>query len=243
MAYSRQDIVEWVMTRMDELAPSEQDAVLPQSAIERELDEAANVIISLAPKHLLIPIATDLKTRSCIIRTLSYSNFSIVIPIETTFLRLMRLHLHNWNTVCENLTPCDSSVYLREYNLYQKTDANRPVVGIIPFSSSLGEGDAAVTYTQALEAFPIPSVLSGDDCAYEIDEHGVVNNDDPAAGLYPLIQELSVVTEKAVESLPSKLVDAAVWNAAGKCLSALRQYDPAKIAFDNYTAAMNQLRA
>jgi len=263
MQYTRQELVEWVQSRIDELSAIEQVSPIPPNIIERELDESATQVLRTAKKQLVYPAGKSYRTPVLVSTRPDRSNvqkpYSIIIPLPDTFIRFIRLRLSPWKIPIDDITTADDSAYKRQTNYFHKGTSYTPFAAIIPFYFEYTPADKAkVVYTQAIEAFPAPDSVStlyynstGD--AGAVDEAfkaaavlaGYNRAIFDASAVTPqtaVVAEMAIIEQMPAEKVPEILTDTLVWYAAGRCLTSLRKADLAQAAYQNSQIAMSGVK-
>jgi hypothetical protein len=250
--WSKQELVDWVQARIDEVSPNDQSATIPQLMIERELDEAAMQVSRKAKKQLIYPAGKSLAKQFCIIRKAEKSDtdptlvpYSVIIPLQTTFVRFLRVQLDNWRLPVDDLVSVDTNQYRHQFNRFQAATKGRPTSAIIPFSLT----DGATIYNQAIELFPAPSVLTGYTSVAGSGESGIAAAVAAKGTKFtpifnqttPLVTDFLIVEKMAAELMPDSLIDPIVWLTAGRCLTNLRLSNEAVQANQQYQFVLDQL--
>lgn len=260
MSWTRPDLIAWVQARMDEVSPTSQTSVISPSTIGKELDEGALQILRNSRKELVFPAATRYE-QSTLIKSIGGVPASAIIPLTTDYVRFLRLKLVSHDVPIDELVSTDTNVYRSQGNQYQRATTDKPIAALIPFmwTAQLRNEDnrGAVTFSdlgtfvQAIEAFPAPSSLSTlqgyTEASYPVyngSATGMVmyKNSGLAGGKVAVVAECLVLTKKTGEQMPDALIDPLVWLAAGRCLSTLREFEAAKVAYANFAAVMSEIR-
>lgn len=244
---------------MDEVSPTSQTVVMGKSTIEKELDEGALQILRNARKELVYPAATAYE-EGTLIRSNTTGTVSAIIPLTDDFIRFLRVKLAAHDVAIDELVSVDSNVYRSQGNQYQRATTDKPIAALIPFKWSQTQqldnkyGEPMVPqvfigpFTSAIEVFPAPSSTSTLQVinvqTFDKSATGMAfyKNVGIAAGKQPVVSECLILSKIPAEQMPQLLVDPLVWLAAGRCLSSLREYDAAKVAYANFAQVMSEIR-
>lgn len=160
----------WTSARIDELMPSGSEPNAPYGYIDKELELAAEFILTRAQKHIVIPAAKTAKTTTVVLFN-DDEDAKIVLP--TDFLRFLRLKMTGWNRVLESLHDTNSREYQRQAFSMSKGTSYHPQAFLVPNSEATteqskyaieaydaGEGTIEVLdYIPKLASYDIPSSL------------------------------------------------------------------------------------
>jgi hypothetical protein len=148
---TRTEIGEWVVARMDEVNPTGQSPAVGDLLIEREMDEAAKIILRSAKKQLVYPAGISYAPDVFITQNAAGNPRSVIIPVTGTFLRFLRLKMYYWNKSVDDIVSVDSNTYIRQFNSIQGATINKPVCAIIPFQWAWqDESGAAIAITDVV---------------------------------------------------------------------------------------------
>jgi hypothetical protein len=260
---TRDDMIQWVLARIDEVNPQGQTPDINPTIVGQELDEASLQVLRKAKKQLVYPASIGW-TSHCYIRMNGTTPFSIIVPLPTVghselsvkpFIRFLRARAYPWSKAVDDLASVDANAYRQQFNKWQYAPITKPVAAIIPIQSTLyytGNPLKEVTCKQAVELFPAPTSLT----AYNVDPGGNAAQAANTAfsltlgykyvdnatlnGKISLMPEFCIVREMVAEEMPSNLMDPVTWMAAGRVLTSLRLVELANAAYANYQAAMQQ---
>jgi len=252
MPYNRSQLVEWVQARIDELSEFDQVGAIAPHIIEQELDESAREIMNIADQQLLFPNATNKANMGfALISKLEGENNSLIYPITDSFLKLAVAKLSNWDVPIFDLGDHVSPAYTAQYFDDLKAKAFTPTCSIIPFyfAYSTGENGDTVTTFRALEMLPAMAILDNTDYRIEADTENdaelSIESNASIMGYTPIFltgltgqqkspfsQFLAIEIQPA-ENLSGQLLDAVLWDCAGRCLTSLREPRLAEVAYMN----------
>ena len=234
MARTREELTSWVQVRIDESGG--QSAVLETSAITRELDEAARIVLSAAPRALIYPVSTRYVPNSYV-SYLDSRLFSVIVPLPANYLRFLRIKLYEWTNPVDRLGNTGTQDYEKQVNPYTRAVVNRPYAAVIPL--------VHYGFTRAIECFPAPDSLTD----YQVVNTSsippypgttIVASTELMGNLRPLMLDCIILTTRPGESVPEEgnLQDAMVWLAAARCLASLRVFEGAKHAMQAFQQIM-----
>lgn len=264
MPFTRDELIDWVQSRIDEVAPLPESVALSPVKIGQELDEAASFVLRSVPKQFVYPVAEPYIVGP-FLRLVDDKPYSLVFPLPplfstlngaTTvltgqFLRFIRMQLTFWQRPADDLMGVDSTEYRQRLNRWSRSVALNPTAALIPFVFTAAPSPTlSVSFRQAIEAFPPP-----DDMAeYQLDttttgyDNGSATGlklykvTDLAAGKKNILGEFLIVRYMAAENVPPALIDPVVWYAASNCLTSLRQSAEAQKALEKYAIATKGIR-
>jgi hypothetical protein len=232
MARTREELVAWLQTRIDESGG--QSAVLDLSAIRSELDASAAQLIATVSRHYLFSIG-ERYTSKWFLTMRGNEPHSAIIPLPLDFQRFIVLKLHHWSIPVDVLYTTESQHFIRQFNPYRKSSVGDPVGVLIPFTESMPLN--GISSKQAIQAFPMAEdvnpfmksqALLRDDGTTELASGNGVGLEiykdiDLLVGKVPLVSDCVIVRTTAAEAMPENLHDAMTWIAASRCLLSLRE--------------------
>jgi hypothetical protein len=239
MSRSREELIDWVQSRIDEIGIADQQSTIDPSIISFEIDEAANNLLRSAERNIVYPLASAIIPTFCLVRPMVPAGMnSIIIPIQSSLIRHLRTQLYSWNVHRDILSSVESDDYLKQNNPSERSTVNRPTIALIPFVFSYSDGSATVSYSQALECFPGPASLTSGYRTTPALGNTAENNIAAAAiaeglsvifesglesGQHKEIRSLLVISRKVAENLPEDLHSPMVWLTAAQLLTSLRE--------------------
>lgn len=257
MSRSREELIDWVQSRIDEIGIADQQSTIDPSIISFEIDEAANNLLRSAERNIVYPLAGAIVPTFCLVRSLVPAGMnSVIIPIQNTVIRHLRTRLYSWNVHRDILTSVESDDYLKQNNPGERSTVNRPTIALIPFVFSYSDGAATVSFSQALECFPGPTTLETVYRTTPALGNTAENNIASAAtaeglsvifesgledGQHKEIRSLLAVTRKVAENLPEDLHSPMVWLCAAQLLTSLREGSASDKCLKHAEIEMKQL--
>lgn len=125
---NREQIIQEVLVRMDEVSPLSGINVIPNPVVEKSLDESARTIILSAPNHL-VPFQDFSSGSKVGIPSPEVDVSRIALPVK--FLRLVRFKLNTWMKPTYKVLEEGSKSHLKQYHKYTFGGTTRPVVTVI----------------------------------------------------------------------------------------------------------------
>lgn len=244
---SQGDLVNWVQSRLDEVAPYDQVASVPYATIIFELNEAVNQLIRTAPAQYIYCLSEDISNT---IPLIDRSRNVAIIPLKDSFLRFLRGNYYNWIKKVDILTPVESIDYQNIHIPKLAPTIHRPIISLIPFVFKYNSTGGVMRFKHALEF--IPNTI-------DIDSEGVTTTPDPddedgislrnnaiSMGLTPIfsanigkvVRECIVVNTKDVLEVPDKLHDSIIWLTVSRILTSLRLPELSGYAYKNYLSTL-----
>jgi hypothetical protein len=228
MAYTESELVQLVAAKIDEILPPGENVPsgalieAPIPYIEKELKEAGYHILRQAPiiqvKQVIKKAAThfpagmtdpETPTPNPNVRVISSDTAgAYLVPCPTDFLRFLNIKLSTWSVPVSELIPEEDPKY-RE----QKT----------------------IKWTRGTELKPKAALVSFSDYVA-----GEINSNFPNIGLavecfssktLPTLSAFHYVPKVSPTSMPEDLVDAMIWECAGRTLLIMNQAQRAATAF------------
>jgi hypothetical protein len=223
--YTEAELVQFVAAKIEEILPPgegvENDSIIeaPIAFIQRELKESGYHILSQAPliqvKQVLkkaekhFPVNPPSPAINPNVRVIpSSTQTAYVIPCPTDFLRFLSIRLSTWKANVTELIPEESPEYLAQQNIkWTRGTELKPKAALISFSDYLEteKNEAFKNIGLAIECF--------------------------SSRTAPTIAQFNYVPKVSPEQMPDDLVDAMVWECAGRTLLIMKQPERAAIAF------------
>jgi hypothetical protein len=225
MPYTEAELVQFVAAKIDEILPPGEDVPgdsiieAPIAFIQRELKESGYHILSQAPiiqvkqvlKKAVKHFGTDPDspaTNPNVRVIASNTPTAYVIPCPTDFLRFLSIRLSTWKATVTELIPEESEEYLSQQNIkWTRGTELKPKAALISFtdyiSAEINSGFKNIGL--AIECFSSKTT--------------------------PTITQFNYVPKVEPTAMPDDLVDAMVWECAGRTLLIMKQPDGAAIAF------------
>jgi len=226
MAYTESELIQLVAAKIDEILPPGDNvpagAIIeaPIPYIEKELKEAGYHILRQAPviqvkqvlkkadKHFPVGDANE-PVGNPDIRIFEGSTSNVyMVPCPVDFLRFLSIKLSTWNVSVSELIPEEDPKYRNQKNqIWTRGTEIKPKAALVSFSDYIA-GEIDVNFNNlglAIECF--------------------------SSKTPPTLDFLHYVPKVAPVDMPEDLVDAMVWECAGRTLLIMNQADRAGIAF------------
>lgn len=229
MAYTLDDLIERVSSKIDETIPKGDNVeagVLveaPVNFIEEELDRSAEFILRKAPvtmvkqamvkadKHFPVgktnPDTPATNPTIRIFEGTPADNGIYVVPVPQDFIRFIKIQLSTWMLpVTELMKEEDPKHRMQKNNKTHRGTQLKPVAALIGFTDYIADEISADWPNKklAIECFSSKTV--------------------------PTITALHYVPKKLAIELPDDLIDPMLWMCAARTLRIMRQYDAANVA-------------
>ena len=247
MAWTRDDIIEWVRARLDELNPTGASEAIEEEVIGREVDQAAIQLLRQAPANIVYAASEQWNNKTVLMAKLEDEPHSFIYPlpsVETTgakpFLRFIRIGAAGWLHDIDVLIMPDSPLYQAQFlHPFLKATTNKPIVALIPFQFTRRINDEDVACHEALQLFPATGSYDTVSSGNEFDQADALgmtlyeNGSDSR-----VLRNAILVFARAAEDMPETMMDAVVWAGASRVFSLSRKPDLAALAWKN---AVNSL--
>lgn len=226
MAYTEQELIQLVAAKIDEILPPGENVPsgalieAPIPYIEKELKEAGYHILRQAPviqvkqvikkavKHFPVGEANTPVTNPDVRIFEGDTSDVYLVPLPVDFLRFLNIKLSTWSTPVSELIPEEDPKYRNQKNQrWTRGTELKPKAALVSFSDyDAGEVDSNYQNVGlAIECFSSKTT--------------------------PTLTALHYVPKIAPTAMPEDLVDAMVWECAGRTLLIMNQAERAAIAF------------
>lgn len=228
MAYTESELVQLVAAKIDEILPPGENVPggamveAPIPYIEKELKESAYHVLRQAPviqvKQVIkkanfhFPVGhPDVPGVNPAIRIFEGDTDGVyMVPCPTDFLRFLNIRLSTWSTSVSELIEEQDPKYRKQKTIkWTRGTELKPAAALVSFSDyEAGEINASFQNNGlAIECFSSRTVT-------------------------PTLSSLNYVPKTAPIDMPEDLVDAMVWECAGRTLLIMNQAQRAGIAFE-----------
>jgi hypothetical protein len=205
--HTRQDVIDAVYARLDELLPTGQTPVVGQTMVEYELQQSYIALAYQAPEPVASMLAEHLSALNFPSYALSFEDENGVeflrVRAPDDYLRFLWGKIDNWRRPVAEYIPHSSNMYRMLRNPYHTATYQWPAIAMIPRSYTPGNpyGESGLYF----EFYPASSGLD-------------------------TLESFVYVPNREFEQMPDQFVDPMIWLAVGRVAGILQRPEAVQFA-------------